>query len=303
MEGPTDPPSVADRNFLFNLLDTLKSQYNINPKKIYSTGFSQGGLMSYLLACFQNMNFAAIASVSGGIKLTNYPICAPDRPTPVMEVHGTADPVAGYNGLNQINPSSPPSVPVDTLNEYWVNYNHCNPVPTMTTLPDISTSDNSTVEHYVWSGGDQGVSVEFYKVINGGHAWPADVATGGTVNHAGNGPMLVGNRNMDFNASKEIWRFFSKYSLEIPTDITEDDSSQKEISVYPNPSNGIFQVDVKNNQNVNITIVNVLGETVLEKKISDTSVTLDLSNAPAGVYFYQAVNKAGTIQSGKLIVQ
>lgn len=165
----TDMASVADRKFLYNLLGTLKSQYHIDSNKVYSTGFSQGGLMSYLLACFQNVNFAAIASVSGGIKVSNfYGVCAPDRPTPVMEVHGTADPVAGYNGLNTITPSSPPSVNTDTLIKHWVNYNHCNPVPIMTNLPDINTSDSSTVEHYVYSGGTQEYPLNFTRLLMAG---------------------------------------------------------------------------------------------------------------------------------------
>jgi glycosyltransferase involved in cell wall biosynthesis len=50
---------------------------------------------------------------------------------------------------------------------YWVQFNHCSLSPIFTNVPNISTSDNCTAEHYVYSGGDAGSSVELYKVISG----------------------------------------------------------------------------------------------------------------------------------------
>lgn len=300
--GPTDSASIADRNFLFNLLDTLKSQYTINPNRVYSAGFSQGGLMGHLLSCFQNTRFAAIAAVSGGIRVANQVICAPTRPTPLIQIHGTADLISGYNGVNTLTPGGTPGVPVDSIIKYYVDFNHCNPIPVMTNIPNTNTTDNCNVERYVYSGGDQGASVELFKVISGGHAWPADVATGGTTNHAGTAPMFIGNRNMDINASKEIWRFFSQYTLmTVGTD--EQVANSGAVLIYPNPSTGIFYIEFKNSRNANITVVNILGETVLEKTISNSSEIIDLSISPAGVYFYQVVNHTGIIKTGKLIIE
>ena len=256
--------------------------------------------MSYEFACFIRSRFAAIASVSGSLVPSGFTACAPNQPTPVMEIHGTSDQIINYTGSS----SFVASTDVDTMINYWVKYNKCIPIPTtieyLKDTIDSATVDHSTVVHYVYTGGTKGVTVELYKVLGGGHQIPSlpPVPTG----------YGVGNTNEDFTAAKEIWRFFSKYNLEAlgvtpATGINNNTFEKNNISVYPNPSNGIFRVDVKNNLNVIITIVNVLGETVLEKKISDTSVTIDLSNYPTGVYFYQARNQAGNIKSGKLIVQ
>ena len=62
-------------------------------------------------------------------------------------------------------------------------------------MPDLNSSDGSTVEHYSWNNGNKGVSVEHYKVLNGGHDWPGSWG------------------NMDINSSEEIWKFVSKYSI------------------------------------------------------------------------------------------
>jgi polyhydroxybutyrate depolymerase len=291
---------VADRTFLIALLDTVESQYAINTSRVYATGYSEGGFMSYEFACFIRSRFAAIASVSGSLVPSGFTACAPNQPTPVMEIHGTSDQIINYTGSS----SFVASTDVDTMINYWVKYNKCIPIPTtieyLKDTIDSATVDHSTVVHYVYTGGTKGVTVELYKVLGGGHQIPSlpPVPTG----------YGVGNTNEDFTAAKEIWRFFSKYNLEAlgvtpATGINNNTFEKNNISVYPNPSNGIFRVDVKNNLNVIITIVNVLGETVLEKKISDTSVTIDLSNYPTGVYFYQARNQAGNIKSGKLIVQ
>ena len=60
------------------------------------------------------------------------------------------------------------------------------------------------VEHYNWKNGVNGVGVEHYKIIDGGHTWP-----GSNFPNIGDG----GITNYDINASFEIWKFFSKYDI------------------------------------------------------------------------------------------
>ena len=59
--------SVDDVNFLSALIDTVASQYNLDHSRIYSTGMSNGGFMSYKLACQLSGRIAAVASVTGTI--------------------------------------------------------------------------------------------------------------------------------------------------------------------------------------------------------------------------------------------
>lgn len=124
---------------------------------------------------------------------------------------------------------------VDSLVKYWVCMNGCDTTPNMNPIIDINTADNCFPIHYIYEGGLDSSTVEFYKISSGGHQVPSEAVTQDEYG--------LGNRNMDIDASKEIWRFFSKYSLATATDISENESPKKEIAVYPNPSTGIFYIE------------------------------------------------------------
>ncbi len=208
---------VDDVTFIANLIDTLSALYNIDPQRIYSTGMSNGGFMSYSLACELNDRIAAIASVTGSMIAPKLTACNPQRPVPVMEIHGTADNVVPYDGsvLNTF-------VPISTLVNAWVNFNHCDPTPVFNTVPNTNTTDGCTAEHYVYGGGDAGSTVEHFKIIGGGHTWPGS-------------PFIIGITNQDIKASEEIWRFFRKYKLDGLTNTTQIEPTAN-WTVFPNPA-------------------------------------------------------------------
>jgi len=81
--------------------------------------------------------------------------------------------------------------------KFCANIDVCNPVPVHTLLPhNISTTDGSTVDQYVYTGGLQEATCELYKIKRGGHVdWPRESA----------------GKNNDFNASQAIWNFFNNY--------------------------------------------------------------------------------------------
>ena len=308
----------ADRKFIADLVDTIKAHYKINSNRVYATGFSQGGFICHDLAAFNSGAFAAIASVSGTMVPSHYSACAPMHPMPVMMIHGTSDPLIGYYGsvsTTGIFKNAVNSLSVDTILTSWISFNKCIPLSDPASeyrLPDVNTSDGSTVEHLVYKGGLKGSSVEHYKVFGGGHTWPSltGATSSGTLGTFGS----LGNTNQDFNASKEIWRFFSQYTLMssdsevgnfsplVVTTIAEI-AGDYGLTVYPNPSNGIFNIALRENTYSVIKIVNGLGETVLEKITTDNIITINLSNSPEGIYFYQITNKIGALESGKLIIK
>src|SRR5512133_1039502 len=86
-----DISSNSDVEFISGLIDTLKLRHNIDPNRVYASGFSMGGMMSYKLACTLSDKIAAIGPASGyplGNMITS---CKPTRPVPICHTHGTAD--------------------------------------------------------------------------------------------------------------------------------------------------------------------------------------------------------------------
>jgi len=138
---------------------------------------------------------AAVASVTGSMTPETYALCNPQHPTPVLQIHGTSDADVPYDGVFW-------SRSIDDVISYWVNYNNCDTDPTITSFQDIDSLDGSTVEHFVYSGGDNGVTTEHMKVTGGNHTWSgADIDLPGL------------NTNQDINASIEVWKFFSRFDI------------------------------------------------------------------------------------------
>jgi polyhydroxybutyrate depolymerase len=187
--GFTAGSPIDDVGFLETLIDEISSNYSINPDRVYSTGMSNGGYMSFLLACQISSKIAAIASVTGSMTLSTYDECNPDHPTPVLQIHGTTDGTVPYEGGAGWSESIP-----DVL-DYWINHNNCDTEAIVTPFEDIDSSDGSTAEHYLWNSGDNNVTTEHIKVTGGGHDWPG--AWG----------------NMDISASIEVWKFFMRFDI------------------------------------------------------------------------------------------
>ena len=279
--------AIPDLNFISNIMDTVSASYNIDLNRVYSTGMSNGGFMSYELACFLGDRITAIASVTGGMTNFHRINCTATHPTPVMQIHGTADATVPYTGGPLLNNFAH----VDTLVSHWVNFNNCSTTAAFTNLPDADPTDFSTVEHYVYDGGDMGTSVELYKIIGGGHTWPG---TGFDI------PGLV--TNQDFSASAEIWRFFSQYSLEDLVVVGRNASLvQTELRISPNPSSTQFSFQFEKAIRGELRVYDMKGTAVFSKEIISTETAVDLTSSANGVYFYQLMTDTGEVFAGKLI--
>ncbi len=260
--------------------------------------------MSYDMAALNNVNFAAIASVCGSMVPSHFAACSPTRPTPVMQIHGTTDIVIPYDGSAGVLNSAITTTNIDSLVKFWVSYNHCNKTPVSSNILNSNTSDGCSVEHYVYNGGDQGSSVELFKVISGGHTWPGVAPeVGHTVT---NDSIGFGNRDMDFNASKEIWRFFCRQQSTLsvvssPTSIlVPSPINNNSVDVFPNPNNGVFTVQ-STNKISSFEIINTLGKSIYQNNNTSPNLQIDLSAQPNGVYFISIQTSEGNINK-KLVI-
>lgn len=265
--GQSGNSGADDVGFLLALTDTLDQWYGVNQQRVYACGFSNGGFMSYRLACEASHRIAAIASVAGTMTVNTFNSCAPQRPVPVLHIHGTNDLLVGYNG------SSGFKTVMEGLN-YWTTFNQCPAQPELIDLPDL-VQEGSTVQQMTWAPCAQGSMVRHHKVINGGHTWPGF-----------NGIMGIGNVNMDISASAEIWNFVSQFSLD-GNIVGASETHPTLPKISPNPSNsGTFRIEAPGYSKAVISIISADGRIFYKstQQTSDGSFRISTAGLPAGMY-------------------
>ena len=261
--------TIDDVGFTEALIDELATLYTIDLDRVYATGMSNGGFMSFLLACQLSEKIAAVASVTGSMTQDTFDDCNAQLPTPVLQIHGTEDDVVLYNENNL-------SLPIPDVISYWVDHNNCETTPTTTTLPDVDVSDGSTIEHSVYEDGDNGITTEHMKVIGGGHTWPGSV-----INTAGT--------NQDIDASMEIWLFFSRY--DINGLLSTVDYENKHVSIYPNPTQSKINLSLNYAREVHYKLFSPLGKQLMTGTITSGNEEIDISHLPSNVYFLKVGNQ------------
>ena len=277
--------TVDDVEFLTELAEYLRGEYDLSRDHVFSTGMSNGGDMSDLLACEASEIFRAIAPVAGCMMTWIYDSCDPIDPIPVFEIHGTDDDVTWWEGADEIfNDGWGPWESVDTTFNFWTQLNGCTDF-TMDTLPDINTSDGSYVISHKNTNGVNNNEVWLYEVVNGGHDWPGAYG------------------NMDINSSEEIWNFFTNF-IDNSLGITNKNEIQKPNIFllqqnYPNPFNPVTTLiySLTEENMVKITVYDMLGRKVrtlvnAAREAGRWSVRWDATNDQGGpvsdgVYLYQ----------------
>lgn len=261
--------TVDDVGFTAAMLDTLSLAYNLDAERIYSTGMSNGGFISFKIACELSDRIAAVGSVTGSMTLGSLSNCTPTHQIPVIQIHGTGDGTVDYNGTAF-------SEPVTSVHDYWVNFNNCDPTPVVENVPDIDPNDGTTVEKFTYSNGDDCAEVVHYKIAGGSHSW-----AGSIINFPGT--------NYDINASTEVWNFVSRYNINgmiencATSDVPQIDGSP-ELTVYPNPASSKISIDGLTRE-MDFTLVSVLGQQVILGNITPTSSEISLADVQPGVYF------------------
>jgi polyhydroxybutyrate depolymerase len=252
--------SVDDLGFISRLIDTLTTRYFIDENRIYSTGMSNGGFMSYDLACFLNHKIAAIASVTGTMIHSRKNNCLPERPTPILHIHGTSDATVPYNGSTSF-------VSVQNLVNHWVGINNCNTEPIIDSIPNVVTTDGCTAVRYIYENGNNESVVELYKIVSGGHTWPGS-------------SFVTGVTNQDFSASEVIWNFFSKFSLDsLSVTATKQINTNNNEFVYPNPFTNELKLDISDFKNLRI-----FNSNGIEILFDIQNNTINTSNWKSGIY-------------------
>lgn len=198
-----------DSDFLLEIVDAVTNEYNIDNRRVFVTGISNGGFMAQRLACYAPKKFAAFASVAAGGYGAMSVECKNDVPVSMLYVHGTADTKVPWKGLGiQDDKGNRQLVTMSLANsvKFWSGRNRCSPTVVSREITPLSNSPATRVK--VLSSGQcpGGAEIVLYAVIGGGHNWPgaADIIPAS----------IAGRVNMDIHASDVIWSFFSTRRLD-----------------------------------------------------------------------------------------
>jgi polyhydroxybutyrate depolymerase len=206
-EGNTaEKANIDDVSFVKQILKETTSQYNIDKNRIFATGMSSGGLMSYRLGCEMADTFAAIGPVVANIAVLQKDKCIPSEQISLININGEADtymPInggdcckapygAGYGG--KILSTE------DTL-KIFINTDKCSPTPTEENMtPEVD--DRTSVTKRTYGKCEGNTDVVSYIIHGGGHQWPPYKI-----------PAVfgAGKSSQNIDASKVIWDFFKNH--------------------------------------------------------------------------------------------
>jgi len=183
-----------DVAFVRVLIDAIERENNIDPKRVYATGISNGGFFSSYLACELTDKIAAIAAVAATMAEGEPEKCAPSRPISVLYLHGSQDPIVPIDG-GAVAKTRGRCVSQDAALRFWRDFDKTEAKP--------EVSPPAVVHRSVYSGGKDGTEVVQYVVDGGGHVWPGGAQYLPT--------FIVGHATNAINASEVVWEFFKKH--------------------------------------------------------------------------------------------
>lgn len=251
-----------DVYFIEELVSKLGNEFNLNLDMIYACGYSNGGMMTYSLACNRSNIFAAIGIMSGTMLEED---CSLENPIPIVKFHGIDDGVLPYNG-NQWYQS------VEEVVNFWLGQNNIN------SNSLISTPLNSgkvVLDEY--SGGNSNSCLKLYTINEeydkpGDHVWFSDDIEESTPNEI-------------------MWSFF-KDNCALTSSISN--STEHLFELYPNPVRQ--KLKIKNAIGQDYLVSDINGKLLLKGRIRSNTETISIQNLQNGIYFI----KIGT-QTNKLL--
>ncbi|WP_214318622.1 alpha/beta hydrolase family esterase [Nonomuraea sediminis] len=178
---------VDDVAFITRMVADIGRQLRVDPKRVYATGISNGGMMAYRLACDTKI-FAAI----GPVATTRLGDCPRPAPLSVIHIHGLADQNVRFDGAPGTGFAKIDGPPVPEIIAGWRAIDHCGS-PTVTTSGPVTT-ELARCPH--------GRAVSLITIEGAGHQWPG----GEVVRERADPPSKA------LDATSVIWDFFAAHA-------------------------------------------------------------------------------------------
>ena len=251
--------SVDDIDFLSELAKFLHTEHNLNPQGTFSTGFSNGGFMSYTLASVAPEIFKAVAPISGLMSGDTWDEFNSTTPVPILHIHGSTDNVVPIDGSMSTDGGWGGAPAVDSLISFWAQFNNCTEKDTTDFPPRTTAYYNrkGVNSHEVW----------YYLVDGMAHAWPTSITNDGII------------------ASEVVWEFFSHYLSNTPIVNDETNSIQRNnIIIYPNHASTHLVIVNKNSNLLNYKLFSINGKQILSGNTRQNVLRLDIAKMSRGMH-------------------
>lgn len=195
--------NLDDVGFISALIDEMIKRHDVDPKRVYATGPSNGGHMSNRLACDLSEKIAAVGIVIGNMPVKMVDKCKPENSVSVLIMNGTADPLVPFNGgtVHLMGMERGEDISTAKTFDFWLKqagFQHGPANIKPEELPDADPNDKTRVTRQDYKG--EKAEVVLYTVDGGGHTWP-----GGRQYFF---ESVVGRVSHDINATETIWNFF-----------------------------------------------------------------------------------------------
>lgn len=169
--------NANDVGFISHLIIDIQNNFSIDSQNIFIAGYSNGSMMAYRIAAELSGKIAAVACVSGQMVDTS---CYPEKPVPIMHIHGDSDMAVPHTGTTQFGFQL---AALDDVMKKWLQWNNCSTVPSVLKYsPELTALK--------WEGDAE---VRLYLLHGHGHDWPT-------------------NERNNWDATDYIWKFFKENS-------------------------------------------------------------------------------------------
>ncbi|MBD3286722.1 hypothetical protein GF338_10345 [candidate division WOR-3 bacterium] len=255
---------IDDVGFISVLIDNMVRNYVVDTLRIYVTGMSNGGMMSHRLACELSERIASAAPVAGGLMLSDWEECKPQRSVPVIHFHAVDDGVVPYYGGFLYGIDFPP---IDSVMQGWAERSGCD------VGPDTTDTEGAFSRRWYQSDGD--AEVILWTTEDGGHSWPG--RPGGS---------------QAISANEEMWKFFEAHPMQAGEPAINE---RPEVIIYPLVPAVLAETvplrfSLKHADDVTIGLYDAVGRRVADLSpgilpCGMHSIEIDCSGLSAGVYF------------------
>jgi poly(3-hydroxybutyrate) depolymerase len=182
-----------DIAYFDTLIDKLIRDHGADQTRVYMTGGSNGGMMTFVYAVARPQKLAAIAPVVASMFTFD---TVPAVPVPILIINGAKDeevPLEGGMSRNRIvkRAQEAPYKPLKDVVQFWVRANKSLPEPKVASVGTVTTTTHDA--------GPGGAVTEFMVDSAGGHGWP-----GSKPRRDGNAPVA------SFSGAERVWAFFER---------------------------------------------------------------------------------------------